>query len=471
MPSLSRLACCSVLLPSLALVACTTDDAADDEVGDTGSTDEGDATDTGSEGATETGEPPAESHGKGPGNYELVFDDTVVRRLDITIAASDWDLMMADLETLYGGGGGGMGFPDADPIYVPVSVDYEGETWDYVGMRFKGNSTLRNAYMQGNGKLPFRLHFDKYEDEHPEITDQRFWGFKELKFGSSAMDGSVIRDKLASELFRASDVPAAKGAFIRVHVDVGEGPIYWGLYTMFEDPCGALLDSWFGDDTGNCYKPDGGGASWASLDLSSFEKQTNEELADFSDIEATYAALHAGGDAAAWRAGLEAHFDVDAFLRYLALNNLIQNWDSYGVMTHNYFLYGDPADAGRLVWMPWDNNEAFHASSGGMKTVLSLGMDEVGSGWPMIRTIMDDPVYTEQYWAHVADLSATTFDPTSLAELAQTYHDLIAPHVVGDEGEQPGYTYTNETTFAASVDGDLVPTITARWQEAQALLP
>lgn len=476
MPYAPRLALGLFLLPGISLLACTSDDASgQDELGETdaGSSSDESGSETGTDTATdtssETGEPPADSHGKGPGNYDLVFDDTVVRRMDITIATSDYDAMMANLETLYGGGG--MGFPDEDPIYVPVTVDYEDETWSYVGMRFKGNSTLRNAYMQGNGKLPFRLHFDKYEDEHPEILDQRFWGFKELKFGSSAMDGSVIRDKLGSELFRAAGVPASKGAFIRVFVDVGDGPIYWGLYTMFEDPCGGLLDGWFGSDTGNCYKPDGGGASWDSLDLSVFEKQTNEDLADFSDIEATYAALHATNDGAAWREQLDASFDVDAFLRYLALNNLIQNWDSYGVMTHNYYLYGDPANGNRLVWIPWDNNEAFHASQGMMKTVLSLGMDEVGSNWPMIRFLMDDPVYAAQYYDHLADLTATTFQPDSIEALAQQYHDLIEPYVVGAEGEIAGYGYTNETSFASSIDSDIVPVVTARYEAALALLP
>ena len=67
-------------------------------------------------------------------------------------------------------------------------------------------------------------------------------------------------------------------------------------------------------------------------------------------------------DAEAWRAELEATFDVDAFLRYLALNNLIGNWDSYGNMTHNYYLYGDPALDGRLVWIPWDFNEAMRTN-------------------------------------------------------------------------------------------------------------
>lgn len=50
---------------------------------------------------------------------------------------------------------------------------------------------------------------------------------------------------------------------------------------------------------------------------------------------------------------------MDGFLRYLALNNLMENWNSYGNMTHNYYLYGDPAQDGRLVWVPWNFNMSY----------------------------------------------------------------------------------------------------------------
>ena len=46
---------------------------------------------------------------------------------------------------------------------------------------------------------------------------------------------------------------------------------------------------------------------------------------------------------------LEAHFNVRAYLKLLAVNQTMQNWDTYGAMTHNYYLYGDPDDNGRLL--------------------------------------------------------------------------------------------------------------------------
>ena len=156
-------------------------------------------------------------------------------------------------------------------------------------------------------------------------------------------------------------VPAPRSAFYRIFVDTGAGPEYWGLYTMVEDPGdGAMLDSQLGGRAANLYKPDGPGADWTTFDKEGFSKKTNEDEANFADVEAAFAALQAPRDnPAQWRAKLESVFDVDHFLKWLAVNTAIDNWDTYGAMAHNYYLYGDPKQKGRLQWIPWDNNMAF----------------------------------------------------------------------------------------------------------------
>jgi hypothetical protein len=274
---------------------------------------------------------------------------------------------LADAFFARGRGARGNGAPNMttrDPMYVAATVHYDGRTWTNVGMRYKGNSSLAMATMSGGGKIPFRLDFDRYEDEHPEIRNQRFYGFSKLTFSSNFGDDSQLREAFATEVLRDRGVPAARAAFYRVVVDGGNGPEYWGLYTMIEDPGdGAMLETQFGSKDGNLYKPEGFGADWTKFDKQGFTKKTNEKQADFSDVESAIAALHAPkDDVRAWRAGLEARFDVDLFLRWLAVNSVIQNWDAYGTMPHNYYLYGDPAQKGRLRWIPWDNNFSLGAA-------------------------------------------------------------------------------------------------------------
>ena len=120
----------------------------------------------------------------------------------------------------------------------------------------------------------------------------------------------------------------------------------------------------------------------------SFQKENNKEAADWSDIQALYEVLHSAQRTtapAAWRADLEAVFDVDAFLEWLAVNAVIQDWDTYGAMNHNYYLYHDPL-TDRLVWISWDHNEAFSSGPGD----TSLDKASIGANWPLIRFLLDD---------------------------------------------------------------------------------
>src|SRR5262249_7828254 len=154
-----------------------------------------------------------------------------------------------------------------------------------------------------DGKLSFRLNFDRFEDAHPEIANQRFYGFKELTFSSNFDDASRMREALANELFRDRGIPAPRVAFYRIVVNAAAGHESWGLFTLVEDPAdSAMLASEFGGTSGNLYKPDGPGANWTSFDRESFEKKTNKGKADFSDIQAAISALHAVLPAAEWRA-------------------------------------------------------------------------------------------------------------------------------------------------------------------------
>jgi spore coat protein CotH len=342
---------------------------------------------------------------------------------------------------------GGGGFSDTEPSFVPVNVEYNGLTWWNVGMRFKGNSTLMDAWRSGGKKLPFRLDFDEFEDTFEEIDDQRFYGFKKLTFSSGAKDDSLIREKLGGELFRDAGVKVARSSFYRIYLDVGDGngQVYAGLYTMVEDLSDDFLKSQFEDDNGNLYKPDGNGADWQSFIEDGFIKKSNEEDADWTDIQNAIDALHASqNDAEAWRTDLERHFNVDQYLKLLAVNQSIENWDTYGLMTHNYYLYADPSDNGRLLWLPWDLNECLQPSRGGGMSVL---LSEVSDQWPVIRYLMDDPVYAAQYYEELATFLDGAFAIDKVENRMQVLHDLVAPFVSGENGE--AYPYTNLSNTSA----------------------
>jgi spore coat protein H len=399
-------------------------------------------------------------------DYDVVFPQQSVNRVDITIDSEDWQSMQADLESKYGGQS--PGFSAVEPIFVPCTFRFNNTDWYKVGIRYKGNSTLKSSYAQGTKKLPLKFDFDEFEDTYPEIKNQRFYGFKQLSFSNGFSDKSLIREKVTADIFRNAGIRVPQTAFYRVYIDYGEGSVYYGLYTAVEVVDDTMVDDQFGSDAGNIYKPDGQGATFAqnAYNQAHFEKCNNEET-DWSDIQSLFTALHATTrttDATTWRTTLESKFYVDGFMKWLACNTLIQNWDTYGKMTHNYYLYADPTNNNLLTWIPWDNNEAL--ATGKMGGALSIPLTEVTSGWPLIRYLMDEPQYKLQYDAYLNETMNGAFKPETMQVEYLRLYNLVKPYAIGANGEAKPYSFLNSTTEFETAFTELNAHVTARYNAA-----
>jgi spore coat protein H len=401
------------------------------------------------------------THGNVPPDYATVFPQAVVRSIAIDLTASQWSSVRANMTQLFGFDfgtrlGAGSTFPSTNPDYIAARVRVDGKQWKKVGFRLKGNSSLANAWGAGNLKLPFRLKFSEFQGTYPAIAGQRFHGFKELSFSPGFMDQSLIREKVTADIFRAAGVPAARTAFYRVVIDIGAGPRYIGMYAAVEVIDDSMVEDQYGEDAGNLYKPE---SQLQTFVQAEFEKKNNKTAADYGDVQAFVAALNSPlrtGNAAAWRTALEATFDVDHFLRYLAVNNTIVNWDSYGTLAHNYYLYHHPSRG--LVWIPWDHNEALAGNpgvtggSGSARGGLSLSMSEVTAQWPLLRYLADDPVYLARYKSHLRGVRDSVFTESAMDALFESATALVAPFATGANGEQPGATYlSSAAAFAAAL--------------------
>lgn len=450
-------------------------------------------------------------------NYAVVFPQDKVNELTITIAPEQWAAMQADMTELYGapgtrggpGGGPPMGmappagfeppapgelpegaqppaggqppagfappqgmpgggpgdFTTENPMWVDATIEFDGNTWTHVGVRYKGNSSLMSSWNSGSRKLPFKFDFDEFEDEYPEIDNQRFYGFKQLSLANGFSDATFMRDALTYDLLDAAGLVAAETAFYHLYLDYGEGPVDLGVYTAIEVIDDTVVARAFGDDDGNLYEGDGRGVSLAEGTFdqieSSFQKENNEDAADWSDIEALYTVLHAETrltDPETWRAELETVFDVDTFLEWLAISAVIGHWDTYGAMSHNFYLYNDPA-TGQLTWISWDHNMTMGGSMGGgpdrppggenaggnagappnrgpggMSRSASLDKADVGADWPLIRYLLDDPTYYADYLGYMAAFSTDIFTPERIAAQVQAMAELLTPYAAPEIG-------------------------------------
>ena len=459
-------------------------------------------------------------------NYDLVFPQDQVNQMTITISPENWEAMQANMIELMGepgqggfggrppegfdgqppegfsppagfdgeppegfqppaggqfpGRGGGPGdLVSENPMWVEATIEFNGLVWTNVGVRYKGNSSLASAWRSGDDKMPLKLDFDEFEDEYPEIDNQRFYGFKQLSLATNFSDASFMRETVAYDLLEAAGLPAAETAFYEIILDHGDGSQSLGLYTLVEVVDDTVVDRVFGSDDGNIYEGDGPGTTLAEETRgrieANFQKENNKDEADWSDIEALYEALHDESrlsDPAAWRAELEALFNVPDFLHWLALSAAIQHWDSYGAMSHNFYLYHDP-ETDQLQWISWDHNQVLGSLPGdragepaqgapgapgnrpGGMGQISLDKADVGDDWPLIRFLLDDPVYHEMYIDYLREV-ATQLDPDALAARYQELAALLQPYAAADIGAD---------SFAAAVQA----LTDATYQRAQLL--
>jgi spore coat protein H len=458
-----------------------------------------------------------ESHCRGilP-NYDEVFNEDVLHIFNIEIERAEYDRMMEDMEQF----SGSFDIPDLDglpaPIFVPVNITYNGKLWTKVGMRWKGHASLQGAWNQGIRKLAFILDFDYYEEADPDLVNQRFFGFKRLVFSNAYNDPSFIREKVAGDIFRAAGVPTARSAFAPVYMDWGDGQQYLGLYTMIEDPSDEMLEVQFGADTGSLYKPWENAARWLAPDLvyswqeeeldggvvldewgysdweddiaEHFERANTGVITDWSDIKKVIKELHEDRDVPeVWRAHLEEVFNVQSFIKALAVNQAIMNWDSYGCMHHNYYVYANPLDSWRFAWFPWDFNEAMmDKSEPDCPPPGSVMLDEIvypdedtkiDADWPLIQFILADPVYRAEYKEEIKAVLDGAFAIDKVHAMMDKHHDLVAPYVIGPkEKEKWKYTTcfpTDCSAFADSLtegEGALKPHVEARHEAVKAAL-
>ena len=168
-------------------------------------------------------------------------------------------------------------------------------------------------------------------------------------------------------------------------------------------------------------------------------------------------------EAAAWRANLERVFDVDDFLKWLAIAATIQHWDTYGAMTHNYYLYSNPATS-RFTWISWDHNQVLASAApvdanngadqarqnparagiggaGGPNRATSFDKAEVTAEWPLIRYVLDQPEYKARYNGFLRD-TVSLFDIQQLENKIDRFAARRTLHIGPD---------ATETEFAAAV--------------------
>jgi hypothetical protein len=247
--------------------------------------------------------------------------------------------------------GFGLEFP-----WVKGDLEFDGQLIKDVGIRYKGNATY--GVSQHTLKRPFRIDFNHYQ------VAQQLHGLNGLSLGNNAYDPTRMHDALAYHLFRSAKVPASRTAFVELSLTVTDkhDKTYIGVYTMMEPVDKAFLRERFGSDQGMLLKPERIqgvpylGEKWEAYDDKYNPKREPTDTQKRRLIEFTK--LIEQADDATFNRTIGEFLDIDAFLRFAAVNSVISNFDGFFAGGHNFYLYLNPKDD-HFHFMPWDLDVTF----------------------------------------------------------------------------------------------------------------
>ncbi len=215
---------------------------------------------------------------------------------------------------------------------VPA-VFTDGETSYDVQVRFRGGTTRYQP------KKSWKIQF-------PAAAP--YQGQRELNLNAEYPDKSLLREKLAYDLFDQVGLPASRTEFVRLEIN-GQ---YMGVYLQVEQVDQRFLQRVGWNPNGNLYKGDyGGNFDWIGEDVAdAYAKKTNRDDGH-ADVVALLRAINLTSDAE-FPAALTARMDVGQYLDWYTLQILLGN---YEWLEKNYYLFHD-LDPNENWWAltPWD---------------------------------------------------------------------------------------------------------------------
>ena len=333
------------------------------------------------------------------GSFERFFNDQESKSIIIQISQEAWDdydQAMLDYYDMFNDW--------RTDYYAKANLLYEDSQGsiliENIGFRTRGN-TSRIRVQNDDGSLNmanFKLSFHETfnEDDLRANNSRTVFEVEELDMKwNRNYDETYLTEKFSLDLMREFGVYAAHTSLANVYVEIEGQRYYYGVYTVFEPIDKLFIEKRFDDgaDDGDLYKSlwqrfgpaslrddypySAIGIKDASINYRpTYDIKTNKATYDRTLLEDFISNINQL-NGQAFDDYITANFNVDMFLRYMAVGVLLGNPDDYRAMGNNYFLYHNPLDQ---VWhiIPYDYDHG------------------LGQGWD------GSPVFTE--WTIGADI-------------------------------------------------------------------
>jgi spore coat protein CotH len=270
------------------------------------------------------------------------FDPATVQSLSIEVDPAAY----TELVTTYRSTG--------EKAWLHAAVTIKGTRYEDVGLRLKGNLTLREVTTSTDpADVPFLVKLDKY------VGRQDVDGWTDLAVRSSTSE-TALTESVALDLLDVAGLASEKAVSVRFSVN-GGAP---ALRLVVQSPDSTWEDVTFGGP-GALYKAEAGGDwSYRGEDHRAYEDVFDQESGedDLAPLIDLLDFLNNSSDAD-FAAQLEERLDVRAFARYLAFEELVANRDDIEGGGNNSYLRLDRS-TGVFTVVAWDHNSAFGGGIG-----------------------------------------------------------------------------------------------------------
>lgn len=198
-----------------------------------------------------------------------LFDTSSVIEVDIDISEDNWAALLENATA---------------EEYYDCDVTINGTTYEHVGLRAKGNTSLSMVASSDSERYSFKIKFDEYVD------GQSCDGLSKLVLNNNYSDATMMKEALCYDMFAFLGADASLYNYAKVSVN-GE---YRGVYLALEPVEESFAIRNYGTGYGQLYKPDsmemGGPGKMKGISIS----QIREEMGFDADSDDTQASSNAG---------------------------------------------------------------------------------------------------------------------------------------------------------------------------------
>ncbi len=266
--------------------------------------------------------------------------------------------------------------PDVRQEYSPAHLVFQGVRYENVGVRFRGRTTIYALFYDDDEPIPgamercrerrlyekpsLKISLDEFGEDHEIVGQQTF-----NLIAREGSDSAYLREVLAQKVTREFGVQAPRSGHARLCLDGW----YEGLFSLIEeaDTQRFLTQHFPGAEGGDYWKVEADGdQTWherwdeSGNWIGDYEPKAGTPTTRpgrLRDLLLLGNRVEEGASDAEIEAGLAGLVNVDQWLREIAVEMTIPDYDGMFGNHKNHLLYDHPDDGFRVV--PFDRDIAF----------------------------------------------------------------------------------------------------------------